>query len=131
MITTSLHPCDVGDLPHFIQLSRCLQHLPIDDRNLQSNWKTRFPEFIKREKIGGLWLDVKEADKWLDARGKKLLSPSLLADKRRRNPGWEPAGNRLDALVSAQERIVQKIAEIVALKLHANATDFAKAGGAA
>lgn len=130
-MTIRLHPCDVGDLPEFIQLARCVQHLPIDDRNLQSNWKTRFPEFIKREKIGGLWLDVREADKWLDARGKKLLSPSLLADKRRRNPGWEPAGNRLEALVSAQEKIIQKIAEIVAIKLHANPTELTKVGGAA
>jgi hypothetical protein len=131
MITASLHPCDVGDLPSLIQLSRCFQHLPIDDRNLQSNWKTRFP-FVKRENIGGLWLDIKEADQWLDARGKKLLSPSLLADKKKRNPGWAPAGDRLEALVSAQDRIVQKIAEIVALKLHANQTEFAKfVGGAA
>jgi hypothetical protein len=128
MITSSLHPCDVGDLPEYIQLSRCTLHLPIDERSIQSNWKTRFP-FIRREKIGGLWLDIKAADNWLDARGKKLLSPSLLADKKRRNPGWEPAGNRLEALVGSQEQIIQKVAEIVALKLHSNHTHLTKMGG--
>lgn len=121
IITSSLHPVDAGDLPEFIQLSRCTLHLPIDEKSLQSNWRSRYP-FIKREHVGGLWLDIKQADNWLDARGKKLLSPSLLADKKRRNPGWQPAGARLEALVGAQEQIIQKIVEAVALKLHVNHT---------
>lgn len=128
MITSGLHPCDVGDLPEYIQLARCTLHLPIDERNLQSNWKLRYP-FIRREKIGGLWLNIKAADNWLDARGKKLLSPSLLTDKKRRNPGWQPAGDRLEALVGAQEKIIQKIAETVALKLHANHTSIQNKDG--
>lgn len=128
MITASLHPCDIGDLPILIQLARCLQHLPIDEKNLQSNWKMRYTDFVRREQIGGLWVDIKEADSWLDARGKKLLSPSLLADKKKRNPGWLPAGDRLEALVGAQEEIINKVAELVALKLHRNPTPTPTAG---
>jgi len=128
MIISSLHPCDVGDLPVDIQLSRCILHLPIDEKSLQSNWKKRYP-FVKRESAGGLWLDIKAADNWLDARGKKLLSPSLLADKKRRNPGWQPAGDRLEALVGAQEQIIQKIVEAVTLKLHVNHTSIHKKDG--
>lgn len=122
MMPTSLHPCDVGDLPRFMQLAVCGSHLPLDQKNLQSNWKTRYPTFLKREKVGGLWVDIKEADLWLDQRGKQLLSTGLLSEKRRRNPGWEPAGNRLETLVGAQGRILDRLAELVALRLHAKSS---------
>jgi hypothetical protein len=122
IFASSFHPCDIGDLPHFVQLTACGAHLPLDEKNLRSNWKKRYPTFLKREKIGGLWVDVKAADSWLDERGKQLLSTCLLDDKRRRNPGWQPAGNRLKALAGTQLEILEKLAELVSLKLHAKST---------
>lgn len=122
MIPISLHPCDTGDLPRFMQLAACGSHLPLDQKNLQSNWKTRYPTFLKREKVGGLWVDIKEADHWLDQRGKQLLSTGLLIEKRRRNPGWVPTGERLEALAGTQLMMIDKLAELVSLRLHAKST---------
>ena len=126
MTISSLHPCVVGDLPTWVQFSACSHLLPIDEKNIQSNWKTRYPNFIDRRKVGGLWVDVKKCDQWLDERGSRLLSHMLLVEKRRRNPGWCPAGDRLEALASAHLQMIDKLAELVALKLHAQST-----GGAA
>lgn len=120
------HPCDFGDLPEFVQLSACAHLLPIDQKNLQSNWKTRYPHFLERRQIGGLWIDVQACDRWLDERGKKLLSTGLLEEKRRRNPGWIPAGERLEALAGAQLQIIDKLAQLVAQRLHLNNTGDVK-----
>lgn len=126
MTISRLHPCVLGDLPAWVQLSSCSHLLPIDEKNIQSNWKTRYGDFIERRKVGGLWVDVKKCDQWLDERGSRLLSDMLLVEKRRRNPGWSPAGDRLEALAGAQLEMIDKLAELVALKLHAQST-----GGAA
>lgn len=122
MSPASLHPCATGDLPEFIQLSACAHLLPIDQKNLQSNWKARYPTFVERRKLGGLWIDVQACDRWLDERGKKLISTGLLQEKIRRNPGWIPAGVRLEALAGAQDRILDELVELVAHKLHPKST---------
>ena len=128
MMPIRLHPCDFGDLPTLIQLATCSHFLPISDRNLQSNWKLRYSAFIVRQKIGGLWLDVKKCDNWLDERGKKLLSPQLIEAKKKRNPGWVPARDRVETLVGAQQEILDKLVEIVALKLHDNCPVLSEEG---
>lgn len=120
----SLHPADLGDLPKFVQLGACAHLLPLDQKNVQSNWKTRYPDFLERRRLGGLWVNVKECDQWLDERGKKLLSTGLLEEKKRRNPGWAPAGDRLEALAGTQNEMIDKLAELVAQRLHANTTAF-------
>lgn len=124
------HPCTVGDLPEFVQLTACAHLLPIDQRSLQSNWKTRYPDFLERRKVGGLWINVQACDQWLDERGKKLLSSGLLEEKRRRNPGWIPAGERAEAWLAAQSEILEKLADLVARKLHTNSTFKGVGGGA-
>lgn len=124
-MNAGLHPCDIGDLPIWVQLSTCSHLLPVDQRNLHSNWKSRYPFFIERRKVGGLWINVKKCDQWLDERGSRLLSPQLIGEKKRRNPGWQPAGDRLETLVGAQDEILNKLAILVAQRLHQNYTDFA------
>lgn len=111
-----LHPCDLGDLPEYVSLKVASPFLPIDSRNLSSNWKARYGGFVHREK-SGLRVDVKAADAWLDERGKALLSPLLMQEKRRRNPGWVPAGERLQALAGRTE-IMDHLVLALARDLH-------------
>ena len=128
MMLPSLHPCDLGDIPAFVQFSAHGYLIPLDEKNLQSNWKTRYPSFLERRKQGGLWVNVKECDQWLDERGKKLFSRGLIEEKRRRNPGWIPAGDRLSlsnvALAGSQTDFIAQLATLVASKLNENSTLF-------
>jgi hypothetical protein len=90
MIPTSLHPCDIGDLPGEV-LFRCFsQLLPLNASTVRKNWKERYPFFVRRKT--GLCIDVKAADIWFDQRGERLFSQLLLAHKKAKNPDWQPAG---------------------------------------
>lgn len=85
----NLHPCDNGDLPAKV-LYRCFTEiLPIKAQTARKHWKERYPFFVRNK--DGLYIDVKAADLWLDQRGEKLFSESLLEKKRERNPDWRPA----------------------------------------
>lgn len=103
MNTFSLHPVDLGDLEPLVQLQAYGHLLPLDLANIQSNWRSRYNDFISSEsdeKGSPLLVDVKAADRWLDARGKPLFSERLLADKLKRNPGWKPARDRIDGTLA-------------------------------
>ncbi len=103
MSTFSLHPVDLGDLEPRVQLQAYGHLLPFDLHGIQSNWRSRYSEFISSEgdgKRSSLWIDVKAADAWLDARGKPLFSHRLLADKIKRNPGWKPAREKIDGTLA-------------------------------
>lgn len=128
-MTLSLHPVDLGDLPEFVQYSAVDHLIPIEAHTLKSHWKTRY-QFVERRAmgIGGLSINIKQCDEWLDARGKALLSMQLLKEKIRRNPGWVPAGERIEALAGAHDGILNELADLVAQKLSKNFT--AKVGGA-
>lgn len=84
----NLHPCDSGDLPAKV-LYRCFTEiLPIKAQTARKHWKERYPFFVRNKE--GLYIDVKAADLWLDQRGEKLFSESLLEKKREKNPDWRP-----------------------------------------
>lgn len=87
----SAHPVDIGDLPGEVLFSCYADLLPLNRATVQKHWRERYP-FLVRRKCGLIVL-VKEADLWLDQRGKRLFSEALLAAKRKRNPGWLPAGD--------------------------------------
>lgn len=89
-----LHPVDLGDLPPTIRLNAALAALPLEPRTIANHWRERYSSWVRRDK-SGLFVLIKEADTWLDERGLQLLSPRLLKEKRNRNPGWVPAGDRL------------------------------------
>lgn len=87
----SAHPVDVGDLPSEV-LFRCYADLlPLNQVTVQKHWRERYPFFVRRK--SGLFIQVKQVDVWLDQRGKPLFSQALLDAKRKRNPGWLPAGD--------------------------------------
>lgn len=87
----SAHPVDVGDLPSEV-LFRCYADLlPLNQVTVQKHWRERYPFFVRRK--SGLFIQVKQVDVWLDQRGKPLFSQALLDAKRKRNPGWIPAGD--------------------------------------
>lgn len=91
MMPTSLHPCDLGDLPREV-LFRCFAELlPLNRSTVRKNWKERYPFLVRRKT--GLCVDVKLADLWFDQRGKRLFSQALLDHKKAVNPGWVPAGD--------------------------------------
>lgn len=100
------HPVDLGDLPPFVLYSACHEWLPFSDRTVTANWRTRYASFMSRRSSedgginAGLWVDVKAADCFLDARGRALLSEHLLKEKKRRNPGWIPARDVLIKLAA-------------------------------
>ena len=91
MMPTSLHPCDSGDLPSEVLFRYFAELLPLNAATVRKNWKERYPFFIRRKT--GLCIDVKAADLWFDQRGEKLFSQLLLAHKKAKNPGWQPAGD--------------------------------------
>lgn len=93
-----LQEVGIGDVPDFVQFKVFGRLLDLDMESVQKNWRTRFP-FVERRK-SGLWLDVKAADKFLDEAGRPLLSPKILVEKRKRNPGWMPAGERFSAALA-------------------------------
>lgn len=113
MTTFSLHPVDLGDLEPRVQLQAYGHLLPFDLQAIQSHWRSRYSEFIFSEgdeKRSALWIDVKAADRWLDARGKPLFSHRLLADKMKRNQGWKPARERIDGtLAGLPKQILEQI----------------------
>lgn len=113
MSTFSLHPVDLGDLEPRVQLQAYGHLLPFDLQAIQSHWRERYSDFISavgEEKRSALWIDVKAADAWLDARGKPLFSHRLLADKIKRNPGWKPARERIDGtLAGLPKQILEQI----------------------
>lgn len=122
-----------GDIPEFVQLKVFGRLLDLDFRSLQKNWKTRFP-FLERRKSGGLWINVRAADAFLDASGRQLLSPKILMEKRKRNPDWIPAGERFSGAVSALAGVehgdfINHLAILVAQKLHEKSTKFSQSGG--
>lgn len=87
----SAHPVDIGDLPNDVLFSCYADLLPLNRATVQKHWRERYPFFVRRK--SGLFVLVKEADLWLDQRGKRLFSEALLAAKRKRNPGWLAAGD--------------------------------------
>lgn len=102
----TLHPVDLGDVPEAVHLSAFGHLLPLDGRGLQSNWKSRY-SFIERREKGRLWINVKAADQWLDERGRPLLSEGIITEKKKRNPSWRPARDRVEgALAGIPEKIL-------------------------
>lgn len=117
MTTFSFHPVDLGDLPPRLKLRDWGTLLPLDLDGIGKNWAERYSAFISREECGearALWIDVKAADRWLDERGRALFSEIALVEKRRRNPGWTPARDRLDAVLAGlQGKILREIAALI------------------
>jgi hypothetical protein len=114
-----LHPVDLGDLPPLIRFSACEGLFPCSNASIRSHHS--HSEWLVRQD-GTLMVDIRLADAWLDARGAVLLSTRLLERKRRRNPGWTPAGDRLHDALAGRREILEELGQLIARQLHQIAT---------